>query len=293
MTDKAEIEATATEAETPAEPQEAEAQAAGEIAASEAPKATADGETGDDEGELIVSIGEEAPPPPDETRAPQWVRELRKQNRELAKAKKELEAKLAEREAPQQTALPTKPTLEACDYDAEVFESKLADWYEAKRKHEAQEAKQREAEERQRQHSQTRIASYQEAKAAIPADDMDEAEHAVANMLNPVQQQILIHGADNAALLIYALGKHPEKAKQLAGIEDLAEFAFKAAKLEAELKVSKRKANVAPEKPMTGTVGGIAGSVDSQLERLREEAMRTGDMTKVVAYKRQLQSRLN
>jgi len=31
----------------------------------------------------------------------------------------------------------------------------------------------------------------------------------------------------------------------------------------------------------------VSGAVDGTLERLREEASRTGDMTKVIAYKRQ------
>jgi len=31
----------------------------------------------------------------------------------------------------------------------------------------------------------------------------------------------------------------------------------------------------------------VSGAVDSTLERLRAEAERTGDMTKVIAYKRQ------
>lgn len=291
MTVKAEIEATATEADNAADAVEAVAPDAGEIAASEGQQAEQQSETGEDEGELVVSIGEEAPPQQEESRAPAWVRELRKQNRELAKAKKELEAKLQERDAPKQTELPPKPTLEGCDYDAEAFERKLADWYEAKRNHDAQQAEQQKAVERQKVHAEQRMTAYQEAKASIPADDMDEAEHTVANMLNPVQQQILIHGADNAAMLIYALGKHPEKAKQLAAIEDLAEFAFKAAKIEAELKVTKRKPNATPEKPITGTSGGISGSVDNQLERLREEAMRTGDFSKVHAYKMQLRNR--
>ena len=54
-----------------------------------------DGEqTKDEDDEVVVSIGEESPPHEEETRAPEWVRELRKQNREKERRIRELEARL-------------------------------------------------------------------------------------------------------------------------------------------------------------------------------------------------------
>lgn len=80
----------------------------------------------EDESEVIVSIGEETPPPEDEqTRAPEWVRELRKQHRELQKKNRELEAKLSTPVAENKPALGKKPTLEDHDYDSENFEKAL------------------------------------------------------------------------------------------------------------------------------------------------------------------------
>jgi hypothetical protein len=87
-------------------------------------------------------------------------------------------------------------------------------------------------------------------------------------------------------LVIYALGRNPKKAKELAEIKDPVKFAFAVAKLEKDMKVTNRKQAPAPERVVTGT-GRSSGAVDSQLERLREEAARTGNMTKVIAYKRQ------
>lgn len=239
---------------------------------------------GEDTGELVVSIGEEAPPQTEEQSAPAWVRDLRKQNRELTKRLKELEAK--ERQ-PAQPALPPKPTLESCDWDEAKFADAVVEWNNANRQAELAQEEKRKAEEAQQIAAQKRIDAYHEAKAKMPADDMEEAEATVGAMLNPVQQQILIHGAKNPALLILALGKYPEKAKQLAAITDLAEFAFTAARMELEVKTSTRKATVAPEKPMTGTAAVGVGGGDTTLERLRAEALKTGDMTKVVAYRRQ------
>jgi hypothetical protein len=242
-------------------------------------------ESGDDDGELIVSIGEEAPPQPEETAAPAWVRDLRKHNRELTKRLKELEAK--ERQQPVQTALPPKPTLESCDYDADEFERQLDGWKDAKRNADDAEAAARKQQEQAEQAWQSRLSTYTERKQALPADDVDDAEQSVRELFGDMRWAILVDGADDPAMLVYALGKYPERAKELAKIESLAQFTFKAAKLESELKVTKRKPTVAPEKTMTGTAPvGVAGA-DAALERLRADAERTGDYSKVIAYRKQ------
>ena len=256
---------------------------AGEIQAASADAEAPD--SGDDDGELIVSIGEEAPPQPEETAAPAWVRDLRKHNRELTKRLKELEAK--ERQQPVQTALPPKPTLESCDYDADEFERQLDGWKDAKRNADDAEASARKQQEQAEQAWQSRLSTYTERKQALPADDVDDAEQHVRELFGDMRWAILVDGADDPAMLVYALGKYPERAKELAKIESLAQFTFKAAKLESELKVTKRKPTVAPEKTMTGTAPvGVAGA-DAALERLRADAERTGDYSKVIAYRKQ------
>ena len=94
----------------------------------------------------------------------------------------------------------------------------------------------------------------------------------------------MLQGADNPALVVYALGKNPKKAQELASIKDPVKFAFAVAKLEKDLKVTNRRAAPPPERVVSGT-GRVSGAVDSTLERLREEASKSGDMTKVLAYK--------
>ena len=77
-----------------------------------------DAESGDNEGdddEVIVSIGEEAPPPDEHAQAPGWVKELRKANREKEKRIRELEAKLNQTTEKKPVALGAKPKLE--DYE--------------------------------------------------------------------------------------------------------------------------------------------------------------------------------
>ena len=247
--------------------------------AEETPEASA-------EDELIVTIGEEAPPQEEEKPAPEWVRELRKSHRELQKRNRELEAKLTQDQAPKAPEIGKKPTLEDFDYDAEKFENSLAQWFERKRQADEQAAKVQADIEKQQQEWQAKLQGYGKAKAELKVKDYDDAEGIVQESFNTTQQGVILQGADNPALLVYALGKNPKKAKELASISDPVKFAFAVAKLETQLKVTNRKAAPPPEKTVQGT-GRISGSVDSTLDRLRADAEKSGDYSKVFAYKQQ------
>ena len=255
------------------------------------PLSGTDDEQGDDDAiadEVVVSIGDEQPP--EEKPAPRWVKELRKSQRELARENRELKARL-ESAASTETKpvqLGPKPTLDGCEYDSERYEAELAAWFERKRDADQAEQRARDAQEAQERDWRAKLEAYGKAKAELKVRDYDEAEDAVQSLFDVTQQGVMLEGAENPALLVYALGKSPSKAKELAAIKSPVKFAFAIAKLEKELKVSTRtKQAPAPEKTVSGTAR-ISGSVDSNLERLREEAARTGDISKVVAYKRQL-----
>jgi hypothetical protein len=237
--------------------------------------------------EVIVSIGEESPPQEEEKPAPEWVRDLRKQHRELQKRNRELEAKLnQEPAAPAVQELGKKPTLEDFDYDAEKFEASLANWFERKRQADEQVAKLQAERDNQAKEWQAKLNGYGKAKAELKVKDYDEAEAIAQESLNVVQQGVILQGAENPALLVYALGKNPKKAKELASISDPVKFAFAVAKLETQLKVTNRKAAPPPEKTVQGS-GKVSGTVDSTLDRLRADAEKSGDYSKVMAYKRQ------
>jgi desulfoferrodoxin (superoxide reductase-like protein) len=241
-----------------------------------------------DSDEVIVSIGEEAPPPEEQTHAPEWVRELRKTNRELQRQNRELQGKLqstAQTET-KPVVLGKKPSLEEHDYDADKFEVALADWFERKRQADEANARQEAEVMNQQKAWQAKLDGYGKAKAELRVKDFEDAEAVAQELFNITQQGVVLQGADNPALVIYALGKNPKKAKELSDIKDPVKFAFAVAKLEKELKVTNRKAAPPPERIVSGT-GRVSGAVDSTLERLREEAARTGNMTKVVQYKAQ------
>lgn len=245
-------------------------------------------ETGDNPGEadeIIVTIGDE-PAPEETSKAPEWVRELRKTNRELARQNRELQARLV----PQQTtALAAMPKLEEFDYDADKYQEAMLGWVEKKKAHDDQQAQQAQRQQKIQHQWETQVESYKRQKAELKVDDYDDAEEATQSTLSNTQQAIIVQGANNPALIVYALGKNPTKAKDLAAIDDPVKFAFAIAKLENELKVTSRKTSTAPpaERTITGTAR-ISGTVDSQLDRLRAEAEKTGNYTKVMAYKRQL-----
>jgi len=133
---------------------------------------------------------------------------------------------------------------------------------------------------------QAKLDGYSKAKAELKVKDFEDAEAVAQELFNVTQQGVMLQGADNPALVVYALGKNPKKAKELSEIKDPVKFAFAVAKLEKELKVTNRKAAPPPERIVSGT-GRTSGAVDSTLERLRAEAEKTGNMTKVIQYKAQ------
>lgn len=251
-----------------------------------------DGEEGD-EGEqsdaddgVVVTIGEESPPQEEEP-APTWVRELRKKHQETTRRNRELEDEVARLKAPAKTAaLGAKPTLADCDYDAEAFEAKLTAWHEQKRAADAEQAKREEAAENDRKAWQAKLENFTKLKGELKVKDYDEAEEVAKETFSVIQQGVILNGAENPAVLVYALGKSPKKAKELASISDPVKFAFAVAKLETQLKVSPRKAAPLPESTVRGSAP-VSGSVDSHLLRLEAEADKTGDRSKLVAYKRQ------
>jgi len=251
----------------------------------EQPESTAEEAT---DGELVISVGDEEIPTEDEevSKAPEWVRQLRKEHRELKRRNKELEAKLQATMQPDPVvSLPPKPKLEDFDYDPEKFEAKLEEWYMIKKQYDEQQEAMRRAQEEIQKAWQERLDAYNRAKSELKVRDYEDAESFVQEHLNVTQQGIIVQGLDNPALVVYALGKNPKKLAELASIKDPVRFAVAVAKLETQLKVSTRKP---PPPPPKITSGGapVSGSVDSTLERLRAEAERTGDYTKVIQYKR-------
>ncbi|KXO82661.1 hypothetical protein AYL20_01305 [Acinetobacter venetianus] len=230
--------------------------------------------------------------------APEWlkreraeIREIRKQERARERRIKELESELSAHRKPQEIELGAKPKLEDFGFDEDNpdYIEAMEIWVDRKIQIKEQEQAKKAEQEKVVQQWQDDLNRYETKKTAIKAKvhDYDEAEEIARDTLDQTQFGILISGADNPDSLLYYLGKYPDKAKELAAIKDPIKFASKIFKLDAQVKVQPRTPKTSPEKKVEGS-GSLAGTTDAKLQRLREEAQRTGDHSKVIAYKKSL-----
>lgn len=250
----------------------------------------------EEEEDRVVLIGDEAQEEVKEEHSdPDIVKKLRKVTRGLEKKNKALQkqidanAKAAEDEKP--IELGEEPTLASCKYDDVKFKQEIIAYDSRKRKVEEQAAQKAKAVEDQNKKWQNRQEQYVNLKKEHGFKDFGEVEDIVSSTLSQTQQGIIVQGTDDSALVVYALGKHPKKLEEMSKITDPVEFAVKIGKLESQLNVKSRKAPAPEKRVPTGKAGGITGNTDKTLDRLREEAYKTGDMTKVVAYKKKLKSK--
>jgi hypothetical protein len=249
----------------------------------------------EEDGEVVVTFGDEPPAATTDDEiegkpAPAWVKDLRKQARELARENREL--KQAQQATQQQTApkaedVGPKPTPEDFDFDAEKFGEALLAWNEKKKVADAKADAIRQEQEAAQAEWNKRIAAYNTAKAKLNVSDFEGAEDVVRQAMSPLQVNVMLDGADKPELLVYALGRNPAKVKELAAIKNPVKFAFALAKLETQLKVQPRATQPPPAERAVRSSAGGATAVDNQLARLEAEADRTGDRSKVIAYKRE------
>lgn len=248
---------------------------------------------------VVVEIGGDDEDDDDEGRS--LLNTVRRADREKLKRIKALEAELETFKgggAAGDSAfvpLPEKPTLEGCDWDTAAFEKSLDAWHETKRAHDAREAEAKQQREKEEQRWQRKLAQYDEGKTKLGASDFEDAEAVVADIFAKpfpglhaadVRMGLIKEGFKDSATVIYALGRNPERAKALAAIESPVEFMVAVTEFRMNMKVVRGGEKPAPERKVSGAVPGVGGAVDKTLDRLREEAAKTGDFTKVAAYKR-------
>lgn len=238
---------------------------------------------GDEAERLIVDLDDEPEVP-----APDWVRDLRKRNRELQRENREYREKLNARQvAP---VLGEKPKLADFDYDEEQFEQSLSAWYARKREVDAAAKREEEEQAAIEKAWNDRLAAYahdrDEFSARAKVTDYADAEAVVEELFNQPQQGVALHVSENPARTIYTLGKNPQTLKRLSENKDPLKLAYALGRLEAQMAAAPRKPAAMPEKRVTGS-GSKTSSSDSHHEKLLNEAMKTGDMTKVIRYESQ------
>lgn len=241
---------------------------------------------GNQEPEAATPEGEE-PQQPQESRTFRKLREISnaalKDKRRLERELEEVRAKLPKPEP----TLGTKPTLDQYDYDETKFSEAYDRWMEQKAAMDAADRQKLDAIRKQEEEVETFKKSYKTRADSLGVDDFQESEAEVGSMLNPTQTGLLMRGADDPAVLVYALSKSPARLIELSKITDPVKFTVAVAKLEINLS-AKRPNRPAPEPRVNSerSSGGHSAS-SSQLEKLREKAARTGDYSEVVAYKKQ------
>lgn len=183
-----------------------------------------------------------------------------------------------------------EPTIESCDYDTDLYKRKYANWYQQTTQQEQKQQMLLQQQKRAAEDWQGKLNAYNTGKKQLKVKDFELAEDTIQTLFNTTQQGIVIDGSDNPAVLVYALGKNPQRAEALAAIKSPVKFAIELGKLEASLKVSKRRPKTKPEKIIKGT-GAISGATDQKLDRLRRKADQTGNYSEVIKYKRELRRR--
>ena len=213
--------------------------------------------------------------------APEWVKKVREENRELKRQLKQRESQQFE-----QQVLREKPTLDDHDYDSDAFEQDYAQWLQEKQQVDAQVHAER---QKYQQYHERYKADVDAIKAKAP--DYDEVELSVVDVLSEQKQGLLQMLVDNPAKVVYALGKNsPAQLERLSKLDDI-QFAKQIVLMEMQMSSKTKSRNQNKPKPKTHELEGAAGGADTRLAKLEAEADRTGDRSKVAAYKKQMKSK--
>ncbi|TCK87367.1 hypothetical protein [Paraburkholderia sp. BL9I2N2] len=238
-------------------------------------------------GEVETPEGEEGQQP----RESRTFQEIRKNLNGALKDKRRMERELEDLRAKLPKPEPTlgaKPTLDQYDYDETRFSEAYDKWMEQKAAMDAADRQKLDDQRKQQDEIENFKKSYKARSEALGVADFQESEAEVGAMLNQTQSGLLMRGADDPAALVYALSKSPARLIDLSRITDPVKFTVAVAKLEMNL-TTRKTPRPAPEPRISSERSATGHSASgSQLEKLRDEAARTGDYSRVVAYKKQM-----
>jgi hypothetical protein len=241
-----------------------------------------DDASGDEDGATLISFGDAVED--DQEGDSSVIRQLRSELRETKR-------QLRESAKPEDKIdLGPKPTMAECGYDEEEYEKQLDAWKAKESAANAEKARQSEAQRQVQEEWQADVASFEAKKAKLNLPDIDDAQAAVESTLDLVQQAVMVKAANDPALFMYALSKSPAKMAELAKIKDPIKLGAAIARMEGGIKVVKKRKAPAPDRAQSGS-GAMPIDSDKQLEKLEAEAEKTGDRTKLIAYKKKLKAK--
>lgn len=221
--------------------------------------------------------------------APEWVKDLRRRNRDMARELAQHRRASAGTSAPVVPKPSAKPELRDFDFDADAFAAALDKWHEQRQTIAAAEQKARDEQAQEQRAWDSKLTAYKEESKNLAFRDFEDVEAAAEGELSEVQRAVIVQGSDKPALVMYALGRNLKRAREFAAITDPVRFAFAIADFQKDLNVTSRKPTTKPERSVSGTPnnGAVLSSEDKKLAALRDEAARTGDMTKLMNYQRE------
>jgi FMN phosphatase YigB (HAD superfamily) len=249
-------------------------------------------ESSSDDDELVITLGEEQPEPePEETPV---IRQMRQALKEAKRREREKDAILQQLQARPAAPEPQDPgpipKIADFDFDDDKHAAAVSEWTAKKAAAELAKAQRQRQQQEQQEAWNKRVQAYEQAKTALKVPRFDDAEEAVKDTLT-IAQQSLILKAKEPEKLIYALGNNPKRLKALAAITDPVDFVYAVGELRQEMRVIPKKKPPVPERvPTRGGAGGYT-TADNSLEKLRAEAEKTGDYSRVLAYKRDMKAK--
>lgn len=245
-----------------------------------------DSDAGDEQ--LVITLGDgDESDPEDEKAAPPWVKDLRKENRAKDRRIRDLERQINTSAAPAAPVVGPKPTLEASGGDQAKYETDFEAWSQRKAVAESAAREQQAAAQKVTERWQQHLASVEAEERRMGLAKPDEARETFESTFSIMQQAIVLEAAKDsrtAAMLRYALGRNTAAAERVRAIESPVKFAVAIGDLMRNMKATKKSAPPAPERrPSPGSAPGSA--VDNNLDKLRKEAEKSGNLTKLLAFK--------
>lgn len=191
----------------------------------------------------------------------------------------------------QQTAapatLPPFPKMEddGIDYDPDVYQQKVREWYETEGRVKAQQQQQEQQQQQLLTTFNERKQAYKDRVTSMKVRGYEDAEAFVAGEISQEVQTALILHAEKPELVVLALARNPELLKQAKGITDPVKLGMLIGTVEAKAKAlpkGKNPVKGAPPNPR-GNGNGQLRDLDAEIEKARN----SGDYSRVIQLKRQ------
>lgn len=230
-------------------------------------------EPDDDEEEFYLGDEKLESPTSEEEKDPSLVKNLRNVIKEKERELKELRYAASQSQTVS-AELPPKPTLESSDYDEEVFEQKLSEWHETKRKIDESKAQKEKSDEAYRQQHNTKVNQYLEARKTVKFKGFEAAERLVTEEVPLPHQNLILDRAKNPTMVVMALGSNAELRKQLSESTDPVEIGWLIGNIEAKAKAlpkGKKQQTSTPE--VKGNSIARRSSADIALAKVLPDAV--------------------